>query len=145
MLRVGNICLATGRQRPILASYCCCKLTFTCQNIDVLYIQGQFVLYNKRRPFRRSSSNRLGLGSWCLTPLPAIFQSYRGGQFYWWSKPEYSKENHKPVTSHQLYYTKLCRVHLVTCGISLLNVQASSISAIFRTRISAVFELTYML
>jgi hypothetical protein len=57
----------------------------------------------------------------------------------------YSKENHKPVTSHQLYYTKLYRVHLVTSGISLLNVQASSISAIFRTRISAIFELTYML
>jgi len=23
MLRVGHFCLATGRQRPILASYCC--------------------------------------------------------------------------------------------------------------------------
>ena len=83
-----------------------------------------------------SASKYRLVGLWCLRALSTIFQLYRGGQIYWWKKPEYPAKTtdcHKSLFKYMIgsefsgskYQSvgkcKICNINGSSCSFSLLR------------------------
>jgi len=82
-----------------------------CEYYFILYLNGMYFLYSVNCNYTEQ------MEVWCFNATSAIFQLYRGSQFYWWRKPEYTEKTTDYLQVTDIMY----QVHLVMSRIQTHN------------------------